>query len=81
MLLYGTKQIGYSSRQDGPFLPAQDFPGFPDFRFVPAKVKFFGAIFWPYNNKLVWSRWLDINLFFFFFFFFVFLWTLTANKT
>ena len=39
-------------------------------RFVPAKAKFFGVIFWPYNKsfitKLVWSRWLDIGLVLFF---------------
>ena len=48
-------------------------------RFVTAKAKFFGVIFWPYNKslltKLVRSRWLDIGLVVFFFFFFVFFFT------
>ena len=57
-------------------------------RFVTAKAKFFGVIFWPYNKslltKLVRSRWLDIGLVVFFFFFLSFfslLLTLTSSRS
>ena len=52
---------GSASGQDGPILPARDFP-----LCSRKKAKFFGVIFSPYNisfiDQLNWSRWLDIGL-------------------